>query len=58
MPCSMWDLPSSGIEPVSPALAGKLFYLRATREALGFISDIQTVFLHLAVLDFGVCDLI
>ena len=23
--CSLWDLPGSGIEPVSPALAGRLF---------------------------------
>ena len=25
LPCSMWDLPGSGIEPVSPALAGGFF---------------------------------
>ena len=31
--CSMWDLPRSGIEPVSSALAGRFFTTRATREA-------------------------
>ena len=25
MPCSMWDLPGPGIEPMSPALAGGFF---------------------------------
>ena len=24
--CSMWDLPRSGIEPMSPALAGRFFF--------------------------------
>ena len=30
----MWDLPGSGIKPVSPALAGG-FFNRVTREAQG-----------------------
>ena len=29
------DLPDPGIEPTSPALAGRFFYCSATREALG-----------------------
>ena len=32
--CDMWDLPRSGIEPVSLALAGGFFYHWATREVV------------------------
>ena len=32
----MWDLPTSGIEPVFPALAGR-FFSTATREALSYV---------------------
>ena len=31
--CSLWDLPESGIEPVSPALAGGLFTIEPPRES-------------------------
>ena len=53
----MRDLPSSGIEPVSLRWQADSS-TTATREAPGFISGIQTVFLQLAVLDFVVCNLI
>ena len=33
MPHGMWDLSGSGIEHMSPALAGMILYCRATREA-------------------------
>ena len=33
LPCGMWDLPRSGIEPVSPALAGGFLYHWAISEA-------------------------
>ena len=32
-PCGMWDLPGSGIEPISPTLQGRFLTSRPTREA-------------------------
>ena len=38
----MWDLPRPGLEPVTPALAGRLNHC-ATKEALDFILKLLTV---------------
>ena len=35
--CSMWDLPGPGIEPVSPALAGRFFTTEPPGKPLLFI---------------------
>ena len=33
---AMWDLPGSGIEPMSPALAGGFFTTKSTRKPFFF----------------------
>ena len=39
----MWDLPGPGIEPMSPALAGRFFTMEApgTRDAQEYFSNIN-----------------
>ena len=36
--CGVWDLPGPGIEPMSPALAGRFFNHWAIREVLELLT--------------------
>ena len=40
--CSMWDLPGSGIEPVSPALAGRFIFTVLPGKSSSFIFNKDT----------------
>ena len=43
LPCGTWDLPRSGIKPVSPALAGGFFTTEPPRKPEVFTSILPTV---------------
>ena len=42
----MWELPGSGIEPISPALVGGLFTTEPPGEALSLLSDSLSFTFH------------
>ena len=51
LPCYMWDLPGSGIEPMSPALAGGFFTTEPPRNPSSVILNIQRNFKEILFLE-------
>ena len=53
LPCSMWNLPGTGIKCLFPALAGRHFYHWTTREVRGWTSVNHIFAQHLALKGFS-----
>ena len=52
LPCAMWDLPRSGIEPVSPVWAGGFFTTELPEKPSLFLFSMWTLVLHNCLFSF------